>query len=59
VPPQDLDREPTDSELDAYNVYDGERLVFGLNEQQRLAFKRLWMKGPVGRLCCKQHGPIW
>ncbi len=43
-------RTPTDAELDTYNIIEGDRLVFSLNEDQRSAFKKLAANGPVGLL---------
>ncbi|WP_019602997.1 AAA domain-containing protein [Teredinibacter turnerae] len=47
----ELADEPTDEELDVYNVYgeDG-TLEFSLNPQQRSAFKKLYRFGPVSLL---------
>lgn len=46
-----LNTEPTDEELDLYNVYDSEGdLKFALNSQQRNAFKKLFKYGPISLL---------
>ncbi len=48
--PIHFDEQPTDVELDRYDVrIDGE-LTFSLNTQQREAFRTLWSSGPVSLL---------
>lgn len=47
----ELSEEPTDEELDLYNVYgENNKLEFSLNTQQRSAFKKLFKFGPVSLL---------
>jgi hypothetical protein len=47
----ELSEEPTDEELDLYNVYgEDDKLEFSLNSQQRSAFKKLFKFGPVSLL---------
>tara|TARA_R110000737_G_scaffold345336_1_gene373723 strand:- start:4755 stop:9650 length:4896 start_codon:yes stop_codon:yes gene_type:complete len=46
-----LNDEPTNEELDLYNVFDDNgELKFTLNPQQRIAFKKLFKYGPVSLL---------
>ncbi|WP_416305871.1 AAA domain-containing protein [Neptunicella sp. SCSIO 80796] len=51
ITPRVLSEEPTDDELDLYNVYTADgKLEFSLNPQQRSAFKKLFKFGPVSLL---------
>lgn len=43
-------REPKDDELEIYNIFEGDRRIFSLNEDQKSAFKRLCASGPVSLL---------
>lgn len=45
-----FDEQPTDVELDIYDVYTDGQLSFSLNTQQREAFRTLWSSGPVSLL---------
>jgi serine/threonine protein kinase len=45
--------EPSDADLEAYDIYEGEKKVFSLNEDQKNAFKRISSYGPV----CLLQGP--
>lgn len=45
--------EPTDSDLDAYDVIEDGKKVFSLNDDQKAAFKRIVSSGPV----CLLQGP--
>lgn len=50
-PPQLLADEPTDEELDSYNVLNEDNeIIFALNKKQREAFKTLYKYGPVSLL---------
>jgi serine/threonine protein kinase len=42
--------QPTDQELDTYDVYTEGKLSFTLNAQQREAFRTLWSSGPLSLL---------
>jgi len=49
--PKSFSEEPTNAELDFYSEYDDSgKLLFGLNEKQREAFKNLYKYGPVSLL---------
>jgi serine/threonine protein kinase len=48
--PTQFAAEPLPAELDAYTVKENGNVTFSLNEQQRQAFTRLWVNGPVGLL---------
>ena len=36
--------------LDAYNIFDGEKRIFSLDEDKREAFKKIYASGPIGLL---------
>jgi serine/threonine protein kinase len=51
IPPRsDMHQPPTDQELDAYNIFEGEKRIFSLDEDKREAFKRIYASGPIGLL---------
>lgn len=51
ISPRELSEEPSDEDLDVYNVYgDDGKLEFTLNPQQRSAFKKLFKYGPISLL---------
>lgn len=49
-PSADIHRVPTDEELDAFDIYDGERRIFSLDDDKRSAFKNIYSTGPIGLL---------
>ncbi|MDP2100070.1 MAG: AAA domain-containing protein [Methylobacter sp.] len=48
--PRIFAEEPTEEELDSYNVVDENQIIFKLNQKQREAFKSLYRYGPVSLL---------
>lgn len=46
-------QEPTDADLEEYDIYEGGEKVFALNDDQKAAFKRIVSSGPV----CLLQGP--
>ena len=41
---------PTDEELARYDIFDGERRIFSLNDDQKAAFKTIYSSGPLSLL---------